>query len=151
MKMTLRKIREIHAALVEIGRFKAPIGYAVNKNIMIAERVMKDYDKIREDLMVERAVKDADGKAVKTLYSFETNLPADIDIDVNDAEAKIPHGYYVGYLFEDLDETKKLVDAILDEEHDVIWHQIAASKCEACDVPGILFGPLNDCIIIEGI
>lgn len=149
MKMTLRSIIELHAHLRELAQMQTPVAYAIGKNFLTAERLVKDYEKIREDIMKSQALKDDDGNARKGLYSIHATEPVDPDY-VESPDVKIAKDHYIGYLFEDVATIKEQLEGILDEEHEVSWHQINESRMEGCNVPAVLLLPLYDTIILEG-
>lgn len=150
MKMPLRSIIDIHAHLRVLSERVTPVAYAISKNLRIAERVVKEYETIREDIMKSHALTDDNGNPRKGLYSIHNHdLPTDVDY-VESPEQKIPKDHYVGYLFEDVAAIKEMLEEILDEEHEVSWHMIHESRMEGCNVEAALLLPLHDTIIIEG-
>lgn len=149
-KHTLRKILEIHHVLLLLSERVTPVAYAISKNRRIAERVVKEYEAIREEIMKDHALTTDDGTPRKALYSIYRDAPVEVDIDASALDLKTPKDHYIGYHFEDVQMVKAMIEEILDEEHEVVWHMIPESRMDGCNVEAELLIPLFDTIIVEG-
>lgn len=150
MKLTLRQIIEIYHALRQVSAHTMPVkaAYAFGKNLRIAERIVKEFESIREDIVKSHTVKDDQGNPIKILYTVNPETPTETVWEESD-DAKVPEGYAIGLKFQDYAAITQQFECLLDAEHEVSWFELKSSALDGFEIRGDLFVPLFETVIID--
>lgn len=150
MKITLRQILEIYQVLRQITSNKMPVkaAYAFGKNHRIAERIVKEFESIREEIIKTHTVKDDNGDPIQILYTTDPETPTEIVWDAKN-DTKVPDGHAVGFKFDSHEAITAQFDELLEAEHEVSWFELKASSLDGFEIRGDLFVPLFDTVIVD--